>query len=70
MVFRSKELSDVNLPSAGVIVPDSELKDRLRSVRGARMRGMVPENLLMGRKSCVSFVEATRADGIVPESEL
>ena len=36
-------MSDVKLPSAGEIVPDSELVAMSRNVRAPRMRGMVSE---------------------------
>ncbi len=68
LVFSSKFLSEVKLPSAGEIVPDSELLYRLRNVRAPRMRGMVPEREF--DPSCVRFVETTRADGSVPERKL
>ena len=62
-------LSDVKLPSAGEIVPDSELLSRSRYVRGPRMRGMVPERELRRRSKFVSDVKLPSAGEIVPDSQ-
>ena len=63
-------LSDVKLPSAGEIVPDSELLSSLSLVRTPRMRGMVPERELSCNPKCLSDVNLPSAGEIVPDSEL